>query len=452
MLFLFAALGCEAPTDAAPLPHDLPPDTTVVPEPPDPAFGECNDIPPESRRVLLRRAGPPVSILGGDCLHGQSSEHYGWPSGDVALRIVGVYEPAEGGTVRVVLDRDEPTVLVLSSYDPVSWEVVESVEGSLQSVLFDPARASTVTLSKGASSEIVEAPKGWPSAYSWANPEAHALAQRAEDLFELPVRSFHGCYQASELVLGPGEVAPSPASGEPLDCEERRPVGHAIDTRVVEERCPEVAAQKHYCLTMSGGWLLVVGVDNGAVCPVVEALELEPDSLAWVGEHAYACSGYGLFRMSLDTGRVDLAPVPCQAAASYGDGLILQPSFAIFGNLIYTPSLEDAACGVYFDTGVASRASRLTGRGLELVEAWHSTDRIDVRTGLCSELRTVELEGYEGWIRGLSVTEDDRLVLTSGWPEGDLFVFDFESGSRQRVTPASPFLSGLACVRGLGSP
>ena len=149
---------------------------------------------------------------------------------------------------------------------------------------------------------------------------------------------------------------------------------------------------------------------------------------------------------------------PPQCVGVHGDELVL-----------FCPDLEGLCFYDDFDamiTGVPSRrvggpfhASRFTVHRNEIFLAWHSTDVVDVfdaDTG--AWLRTIELEGFDTWVWGMSVAGGRlHLIDLGGGVPGDsgqrIVIFDTDTGARLGEVllpyfepfPHTAHLSGLWC-------
>ena len=79
--------------------------------------------------------------------------------------------------------------------------------------------------------------------------------------------------------------------------------------------------------------------------------------------------------------------------------------------------------------------------------AWHSTDTVDrVDLGTGQKLSPLTLEGYDGWILGMSVTEDGRLLIPGDTWGDTVYVFDAATGASEGIVRPESSVEGLACV------
>lgn len=216
-------------------------------------------------------------------------------------------------------------------------------------------------------------------------------------------------------------------------------------------RCPAVAAESHYCLTLASAGPALLGLDSGDLCPLVATdapVSIEASSIAWLGDAVYACTDAQLLRISLRDGSWEAADLPCAAVTAYRGGLL------VTGWERWEASLDwyaDFAAVRRGEVGAVYPGndwmSRFTTRGDTLVGAWHSTDtieRLDLDSG--AALPPIALEEYDDWILGLALTDDDHLVLSGpNWGRVAV-IFDAASGIQLRRLTLSDAAYGLACV------
>lgn len=80
--------------------------------------------------------------------------------------------------------------------------------------------------------------------------------------------------------------------------------------------------------------------------------------------------------------------------------------------------------------------TRLNIDGRTLYSAWHSTDVVDVfdlETG--ERQRSIQLEGFDDWVAGLSVVGERLMILGDSSRDGHLWVFDVNSGAQLARLP-----------------
>ena len=98
---------------------------------------------------------------------------------------------------------------------------------------------------------------------------------------------------------------------------------------LVQQQCPEVAAEKHFCITY--GWLTAdrsvgaLGVESGSLClmglPNGESYD-SAESIGVVGTYLYGCNG-NVWRMPLLGGAAELLPVECSQVVAHGEELLV---------------------------------------------------------------------------------------------------------------------------------
>lgn len=161
-----------------------------------------------------------------------------------------------------------------------------------------------------------------------------------------------------------------------------------------------------------------IGMDDGAMYPVVAAAGPVPDSaingLADFGDHVVVCRPE-LTRISLVDGTVTPSDVKCSSAADVGGELLLLDG----DELVSYPTFDDAAAGV---NGVvlparpyASRVGRDADAG-ELLTAWHSDGKLERWSGGSSS--KVDLRLFDTWIWGVSQADARLFVLDDGRDAG----------------------------------
>ena len=233
--------------------------------------------------------------------------------------------------------------------------------------------------------------------------------------------------------------------------------GTCVDASYLEP-CEHILEESLFCITRhwmaSPPRLELLGVDTGTVCP----LGIEGDflfhtpgdgSIAWIDDGLYVCNWYespwGLTRISLSDGTVETTGIMCEAVARYNSGLIVMASPGMDG-ITYFESFADAKAGDGVSILVTPWASRMTAFCDSLYTAWHSTPEIDVFS-LTDETRTrtIFLEDYDGWVWGMSVSEDGRLLLINE-PENRIAIFDVDTGESLGNLSLGNGYHGLACA------
>ena len=437
--------------------------------------------------VVGRRAEFPPSIPNeGTCAQGQSVSNYTNPTHLIPtqqaseLQVVGVYEsdctrmatespfeclvPREPITV-VVGPRSKPVVLALVAYDAVTWRIEVQPGATVERVLIGGYQAQTV---EGVAAGIVESLPVGQYAYGWEITNNSGgggywqMMAGIRDATGLVETSFQGCYTGARFTI-------PYAADPPTTCEPSLVTGDesVAQSDVAFPQCAAVAAESATCLSILDGGPALVGVDSGTVCSLggsqwTGSADPSGASVGWLGEVLYQCTyGDGLVRIDLRSWARELLEMPCEAVADDGDSLLVKPGYSGSGDIF------DLG-GVYRVNGyqglLAGEASRLpqlsisnerftVNRGL-VYSAWHSTNTIDVDdlvTG--AAVRQVTLEGYDGWIFGLDVTDDGRLFVAGMDDAGTLLmIFDARSGARlgQHRIGAPWGAAGLACRPGTG--
>jgi len=162
----------------------------------------------------------------------------------------------------------------------------------------------------------------------------------------------------------------------------------------------------------------------------------------------------GLVRISLADGKVESSEMPCFGVAVDDQGrlVVAAPAAAgdYYGGALYAfASWEDALAGRVEVTypGGAAFVERFTIHAGVLYRSWHSTntiERYELHSG--TTLEPILLDGYDGWILGLSVTGDGRLFVPGDLWGSTVWVFDATSGAVEGVVAPSTPVEGIACV------
>jgi hypothetical protein len=121
------------------------------------------------------------------------------------LHVVGVYE-SPSGVVDVHVDRQTPAVLILSSYERVTWRVTVSEDACLQKIIASSHSLGCVAAPEGveveyryAAEELGDCGYQWPT--TTGGCDTSLLVAAAEDATGLPLASFSGCYESSSFTL-----------------------------------------------------------------------------------------------------------------------------------------------------------------------------------------------------------------------------------------------------------
>ena len=451
-------VGCETTT------IETPPSTTTTTSP-----WTCVDW---STAALGRLTDFPPSLpTPGTCADGDPGSNYTTPDAALdpaateELHVLTVYEgirprtfPAfdehQQGDVTVhVTARPKPVALVLSSYEPVRWTIVAAPGAAVSRVVarsYYPDDTEVAGLGDAVPVRVEEIGGCGGIAYGWEIGHGGGVGYRnlivdARNAVALTESSFQGCYTGRDFQL-PYTTDPPPPPPAPVEGDES-----IANADVAFPACAAVTAESAYCLTAvaNGGSLAVLGLDTGTVCRLGIATGAEPalllgPSLGWHGEIAYACGDDGLVRISLRDGRAETPQVACAGAAADASGLHLMQGSS--GGAIF--SYDDYAA-VLAGTPAATHETwntRFTAHDGRFLTAWHSTNTIDV-IDVASDVTTpLLLEGYDGWILGMSATDDGALVIAGDLWGDTVRIFDRATGAILcDVHPAEP-VTGLACV------
>lgn len=395
------------------------------------------------------------------CGEGELSSFNEPLTGDVALRIIGVYHSGgtdyDPGDCDVALNLDHDIALIVSAYDPVHWNVTNSGTGTITQIIADGYYEPVVTAPDGVPVTILGWDDSyWSSAYDFDDYDAHLLAEYAEAATGLELTSFHGCYEGHQFTVDEGCDGP-PESPWP-DCTVEGESFDGPEASALDGTCEGVTSESYYCLTFTeGGDVMALGLDTGDTCTVVDdAIDdvSYVDSITWLGPHLYACAGYfeKLHRVDLTDGTVDEAYVWCGGVAEWDGGLLTKwpggwgPE--AFDSMWFYPTFLDAQCQDPDEIPFGTGNSRFTVYGDNLYSAWHSTDEVDVNSlPYGADQGTIFLEDYDTWINGMSVIDGELLVLSASWPEDRVVVFDLGGGYLWEV-PASGHHHGLYCLPG----
>ena len=246
-----------------------------------------------------------------------------------------------------------------------------------------------------------------------------------------------------------GEGPSGSSTGEPMNtCGAPLIVG--VDLAPSLPGCANVTGQSTWCVTLDGGSVQAIGLDNGASCQVT-AIQGGVDGgavagLAVIGGDAFVCSNGQVVRISLMTGQTDVGPGPCQAVTHWRGHLLVHrlvsdvvdvfPSFAALK--MNQPKWSLQPQGIFSES--------IAAQGEVLYAAWHSDDHVDRFSLPCGEpLGPLALQNYDTWMQGISATIDDVFV-TFGFVDG-MWTFNAQTGANLGKVPGVdlPFNFGLAC-------
>jgi len=131
------------------------------------------------------------------------------------LHVVGIYDPYDSasntqGPAHVHIDRPGPVKLFLSSYSATDWTVTAGPDTQIVSVVAHAYEPVTVSAPAGVPVETLNASQNgsflgcgyeYPDKDPYSGCETPELLAAVEQHMQQPVRSFHGCYAASDFVI-----------------------------------------------------------------------------------------------------------------------------------------------------------------------------------------------------------------------------------------------------------
>lgn len=474
------AVACDPPLDDAPAPPiDDGPVAPRVCEPeaaprfPAAAQRDVLPIDPLDPVALDCRAlagDPPPAAVGpwpdsidmpGACGHG-GGEHSnyttpGWLDDGAdrpyELHVIGVYEAEpEGAPIPVVVHPTlRPIVLVLTSYEGVTWQL-DPQPGSRIAAVYASGYDQPQVLGSPVAPRVLPRDSFCATGYGWevednaGGGDHPAMMSAIRARFGHRESSYQGCYDGAAFSVPYAACPPLATPPQPKGDE-------GVDPREVPiDGCEAVLAQDLVCLAAGWGGLRMIGLDTGESCLIdPEPVDSRSPSLVWRGELAHHCGEAGLTTFILPDGDHDVPNVPCQAILEHRDTLLAQrtrrpdawgdPSFYRFADglaLIEGDFDEQLALGL---RGV----SRLAIANDILYGAWHSTDHVE-RYDLAADvaLPAIPLQGHDDWIFGFDVTDDGKMILQVR--EG-LKVFDAATGDFLALLEIDDVgSSGLACI------
>lgn len=453
-------LGTPTP---APVPERITPNPTAAPRPV--SIPSCAALAQSVSGLGQQASYAPSLPIEKNCTGGYGSSNYAnaetdlVPDASEELHVIGVYE-AQGnpgfrdqpqGTVTVnVAPRAKPIVLALSAYESILWRLNVAPGAQVARVILHGYAPQLVEGAPSGTQIVYRGPEDMCSiAYGWE------LSQGGNALMIADIRaytglvetSFQGCYDAAEFDVPYWTGDPPTAKPTPLVLNESIP-----REQMQFPGCEAVTQESQYCLTTTYGGPALIGLETGSVCSVANGAAVAGDpllaSLAWRGEAMYVC-GYaqGLTRVSLVDGSVEQAQVACGAVTDDRGSLLLTTAPFGYGAQAY-PSYAAVLSGdpsAEYSTG---GDSRMTAHGGRLYSAWHSTNTINVFDLVTNELLPpITLDGYDGWILGMAVTDAGELII-SGDTWGDkIRVYDVATGAKIRELQPSTPVFGLSCVK-----
>ncbi|ACY15620.1 hypothetical protein [Haliangium ochraceum] len=449
-----AAAGCGVALepDASPGQPEAP---DLSPNLPDYQPGEDGQFRFRATQGILRGTSVRGTALGGnaDGVNGcafeyQHYEHGGEVDG-TQLHVIGVYESMaendfyeeeDPGPVEINVNRPGTSVLVLSAYDPVIWNIHVAPGSTLEGVVVS-----------GYLDQVVNAPAGVPVAYYthdiekgtrplvdgvayfWPSYDATELVDVAEELTGLELSSFRGCYRSDRFDIDePGELRPPHETSSKAG-------------RYLPESCAALAEESNVCALKSGETMLFAGLDSQTLCEseVIsdnDAFSRYP-SLGWLGDYVYTCDERrsGLQRISLIDGSVDVAPIPCEGVAIHEGALLTLLHFPLEQDVVSFPPLYLARFATFEDAvareveqvfELAPAATFMGVSGNTAYFSWYSgrIEAAELSDG--AVFKPLVLKDLEVTIHGMDVTDDGILVaLGSSLEHEGLVLFDADTGS-----------------------
>lgn len=221
---------------------------------------------------------------------------------------------------------------------------------------------------------------------------------------------------------------------------------------LIEQLCPDVAAEPHHCVTVGHDTLTLISPDTGNRCVLTQlqaSFSTDVSSIALRADHVYICTEASMLQIAIVDGSISEAAIPCGAVTSYQGGLLVKPPLSPdpAKELYHYASFEDVIANVPSQIlGIEDSNTRMTARGNTLFTAWHSGSEaslFDLPSG--QPLMPLFLQGFDDWFNGLAATDDNRfIVLSSG---NRLATFDSTTGELlQDVFPSGDLVSGLHCI------
>ncbi len=407
------------------------------------------------------------------------------------LHMIGQYESSSAGflegpsdlpgrTVLHIGPTQRPVVLALNSYEATEWVLDLDPAAVIQSVLLTGYKAQTLIAPAGIPVTNQDSTHDYYKvsyAYCWpfcdGGSNTPALVERVEAATGLKLAAFDGAYTLGEAWIHHTCTGCTPGCGgracgddgcggtcgtcgDGFACSDD---GRCLATSAPEP-CDGLPSDPHYCLALMPTGAALFGLESGSLCSLgpqdgrMTAAGMGATSIAWQGDFVFACNrhaGYeGLMRYSLVDGSYDLAPeVPCIGVASWHDALVVLVQDPGFRLRAYA-TFADAVAGNAMPLDLPVYASRVTVRGDTAYAAWHSTNEI-LQVGLADGIAgaPIPLEDFNTWVQGLSVTDDDLLVVNGWWPDRRVAVFDVRTGAALWNLTDLPLdtaeFTGLAC-------
>lgn len=218
--------------------------------------------------------------------------------------------------------------------------------------------------------------------------------------------------------------------------------------------CEQLLAESGRCLTTTSTGIALLGMDSGAICPVVAsaapALGNALASIAWRGEIAYVCSfSDGLIRVSLRDGDWRFTQLDCRAVTTCGnDVLVLEGSSDSLQRYTSTDDLlaQDPSEVYQFDPWILS-ISCVGDRFYGITSAVTPPFAADLATG--QVLPAPPLSPLPFWIESIAATVTGEIAtaeIGTVYGPRSLSIYDAESGGLLRTVSVDQSFSGLSCI------
>jgi hypothetical protein len=228
------------------------------------------------------------------------------------------------------------------------------------------------------------------------------------------------------------------SGGSPTGAGPDLPPAQDEGMALVQQLCPQVAAEKHFCVSSSAqaqdvGFPLVIfaiGLDTHSTCVMGEFENQTDDSasIAVVGNYLYRCDGK-VWRVPLSGGTVEYFDVDCDGIVAYGDHFLVVP-FELSPEIHHYESLDALKAGAPLETLVLDAPGRTYATQKDTLWTCDNPPKVlrayDLPGGAAAG--TVAASGVEptSWLLGLDASDDGLIFLNSFW---GLLTIDAASGT-----------------------
>jgi hypothetical protein len=375
-------------------------------------------------------------------------------TGPVAVRVVGSWgDPDEDGDERVIhVTASKPMVLVLYSWDPTHWTVDEAIPGTVQRVI----------LTSGFGESTVAGIDAPVDSY-WGDDRLFDYYDAIVDIDDVLFRqtgihltSRSDCETFDEMTLSDGDVWPVESGSYPSwSCPPDDTPFSESRTEILPEECHAlVVPGTPVCVTAVGSWVFLLQPDGDYCKFQVPTAPYEKwrgwDSAAWLGDSLYFCSRDSdaqLIRLRWSDLEIQRSFLTCDEVTDWEDqilvrgaGSVLESELVAYGSWadVNTDSGELVESEVEWDQFMAAAGDVLYW----LQYSMTSSVQRSLLTEPSTTLDPIPLEGFDGRIAGLDVTDDGDILVLDG--EGYLRTFDGE-GHEQSAALIWAGAYGLAC-------